>query len=98
MLTTSQRVAVDNAINSMTGCKEMQALARQLLNDGSIRYYLVDDGNWGDSHWPENPQVHLWEDLFQTSGVPDILAHEVAHIYYETTDEFVPNLMETNCY
>lgn len=94
-LTASQRVQVNNAIASLT-CPNLQEYLFDSAMEGNIQAYNTDDGNWGDSHWPSNPQIHIWSGTF-SSMLRQTLAHEAAHIVYHTVDEAVANQAEVDC-
>lgn len=94
-LTASQRRQVNDAIAALT-CPNLQDYLFGLAMDGGIRSYDTDDGNWADSHWPSNPEVHIWSGTFGPM-LAETLAHEAAHIAYATVDESIASQAEIDC-
>lgn len=94
-LTASQRVQINAAIASLT-CPNLQNYLYGAVMDGGILSYDSDDGNWGDSHWPSDPQIHIWSGTFDTR-LAETLAHEAAHIVYSVVDDAIPNQAEIDC-
>jgi hypothetical protein len=95
-LTASQRVQVNAAIQSLA-CAEIRDYLWGMAFDGAIESYNTDDGNWGDSHWPTDPHIHIWSGTFDSSRLAETLAHEGAHILYATTSEVTADQAEIDC-
>jgi len=96
MPTAAELKAIVGAIDAMT-CSNIQATLMEYVERSDIKVYDTDDGNWGDNHSSLN-EIHIWAGSFNTPGmVGETLAHEGAHITFDTNSELLASMMEVQC-
>lgn len=87
----TQYTAGLNRIKTTAGCTFARSFLNQLYNNGQIRFYSVDDHNWGDFHYSKTAdgtpdymgRVHIWEGTFNDiRELAVTLVHEAWHGMY----------------
>jgi len=96
MPTAAELKAIVGAIDAMT-CSNIQAMLMEYVERSDIKVSDTDDGNWGDNHSSLN-EIHIWSGSFNTPGmVGETLAHEGAHLTFDTNSELLASMMEVQC-
>jgi hypothetical protein len=97
---TSARIKTD------ASCSWAKNYLTTALNFNRIRWYVSDDGKWGDSHWTDNSNatnadVHVWQGAFGSDEqLIRTLMHEAAHVHFqiEEDDDPVAEAYSNACY
>lgn len=94
---------LDFHIKSDSTCSWAKNFLRTAFNYSRIRWYDVNDGAYGDSHWsstnPTTNDIHIYDSTFSdTHDLGMTLIHEAAHIHFDNVSDPFAEGWATQCY